>query len=414
MKKINPMPKFKYQAISSGKKVEGTLDAENKKSAMQILLTRGLQPIALIDLVTSTGKTLAKEKIGVSGLFKRKKPLTEPFLAKLLQLHQSGMPLGDAIKTMKDRLREWDQKELAQKIWQDLSEGFTFATSLKKYPEIFDNTIVYAIEAGEASGNMIPILENIVDHLRDQAELKKKIYAGLAYPIFISCIAIAVVALFLFYLLPKIQGMMQSMGGQMTWSAKLLVGLADAVIYVGPVILLLLILGAIMIKRWRKKPEGIKKTDEWLLKLPFIGNIVQEATYSQEANLMSTLLSSGVNTTEAMRLTEKIIQNRILLERFQISEKQINDGAPMSTAFQQTKAFPEMAIDILAIGENTGDMAHCFKQVYLIYSKELEKNLKNLTTFISSAALLFAFILVFILAMSIVTSILQFSNSLMR
>lgn len=415
------MAKFYYKGVSKGLKVDGSLEAINRKLAMKILAAKGIQIVSLSESggpSTSGGSDSIKSSKSESGTKRRfswrKKPVTEPFLSKLLQLHQSGMPLGDAIKALKDRLREPEQKELAQKIWQDLSEGFTFAVALKRFPESFDNSIVYAIEAGEASGNMVPILQNIVEHLRDQAALKKKIYAGLAYPIFVSCIAIFVVGLFLFYLLPKIQGMMQSMGGRMTISARILIGFADAVIYVGPFVLAFVIIGVIVIRQWRKKPEGLRKTDEWLLRIPFIGTIVKEATYSQISNLLSTLLGSGVNTTEAMRLAEKIIQNRVLFERFQASEKQINDGAATSVAFRQNDFFPDLAIDILAVGENTGDMVHCFKEIYSIYSKELEKNLQNLTTFISSIALLFAFVLVSILAMSIVTSILQFSNSLMR
>lgn len=412
------MAKFNYKGTSKGAKVEGSLEAGSRKDAMRLLMARGIQPISLSESgAVSAGPQV--QKVKSEGKSKRRfslgrKPITEPFLAKLLQLHQSGMPLGDAIKALKDRLREPEQRELAQKIWQDLSEGYTFAVALKRFPEIFDNSIIYAIEAGEASGNLAPILQNIVEHLREQAELKKKIYSGLAYPVFIVCVAIAVVGLFLFYLLPRIQSMMQSMGGSMTLSARIMIGMADAVIYVGPVILALIIIGILVIKQMRKKEEGLRKTDAWLLRIPFISTIVKEAVYSQVSNLLATLLGSGVNTTEAMRLTEKIVQNKVLFESFQLSEKQINDGAAMSVAFRQNNFFPDLAIDILAVGENTGDMVHCFKEIYTIYRKELERNLKNLTTFISSIALLFAFLLVSVLAMSIVTSILQFSNSLMR
>lgn len=412
------MPTFYYKGIKGGGQIEGTIEAVNRKMAMKSLIAKGIQATSLAESNGISAASIplrSKQKQKGKRLFTiGRKSITEPFLAKVLQLHQSGMPLGDAIKTLRDRIREAEQRELAQKIWQDLSEGFTFAIALSRFPDIFDNSIVYAIEAGEASGNLIPILQNIVAHLRDQAELKRKIYAGLAYPVFVSSIAIFVVGLFLFYLLPRIQHMMSSMGGRMTLSARMLIGSADAVIYIGPFVIFFLIIAIIGIRHWRKKEVGLKRTDAWLLKIPFINNIIREAAYSQVANLLATLLDSGVNTTEAMRLTEKLIKNRILFERFQSSQKQINDGAAMSMAFRQNEFFPDLAIDILAVGENVGDMVHCFKEIYNIYSKELEKDLKNLTTFISSVALLFAFILVSILAMSIVTSVLQFSNSLVR
>lgn len=412
------MPTFSYKGVKKGgEKAEGSLEAANRKAATKMLLAKGIRVVSIKEsggAKKAVGIKKRGKKEGGKPLFRRRKPITEPFLAKLLQLHQSGMPIGDAIKSLKERLTDPDQKALAQQLWQDLSEGRTLAMAMKRFPEIFDNTVVYAVEAGEASGNLGPILTNVVEHLRSQAELKKTIASGLAYPIFVSCIAIAVVGLFLFYLLPRIQSMMSSMGGKMTLSARLLIGSADAVIYVGPVVAVILIIVTLVIRNWRKSDEGLRKTDMWLLKIPFIGGLVGKAAYSQTANLLATLLESGVNTTEAMRLTEKLITNRVLFERFQASQKQINDGVAISSSFKQTEFFPDLAIDILSVGENTGNMVHSFKEIYGIYSKELEADLKKLTTFISSAALLFAFVLVSILAMSIVTSVLQFSNSLVK
>ena len=412
------MPTFYYKGTNrSGESIDGRIEANNRQVASKLLMAKGIRVTSLSESRAPLTRSLFKKKAPerkTKSLFSSRKNITEPFLAKLLQLHQSGMPIGDAIRSLKDRLSDPDQKDLAQKLWGDLSEGYTLATAMKRFPEHFDNSIVYAIEAGEASGNVGPILENVVDHLRNQAALKKTIYAGLAYPIFVSCIALAVVGLFLFYLLPRIQSMMQSMGGKMTLSARILIGSADAVIYLGPIVAAVLIVLFFIIKQWRKSPEGLRRTDSWLLKLPFIGTMVEQAVFSQTANLLATLLSSGVNTTEAMRLTEKLIANRVLFERFQASQRQINDGAAISSSFRQNEFFPDLAIDILSVGENTGNVIHSFKEIYSIYSKELADNLKKLTTVISSAALAFAFILVSILAMSIVTSVLQFSSSLVK
>lgn len=417
------MPTFQYQGTNRvGESVQGSIEANTRQLAVKLLIGKGIRIASLAEVTTGAKPSFLKKMFptfstkgkGKPLLSFRKKNITEPFLSRLLQLHQSGMPIGDAIRSMKERLLDPHQKELAQKIWGDLSEGYTLATAMKRFPELFDTSIVYAIEAGEASGNVGPILENVVEHLRAQAELKKTIYAGLAYPVFISCVALAVVGLFLFYLLPRIESMMQSMGGQMTFSAKLLIGSADALIYLSPIVAVLIVIAVFMIRHWRKSTEGVRTTDAWLLKIPFIGDLVKQAVFSETANLLATLLSSGVNTTEAMRLTEKLITNRILLERFQASQKQINDGAAISTSFRQNAFFPELAIDMLTVGENTGNVARSFKEIYFIYSKELANNLKKMTTIISSAALLFAFLLVSILAMSIVTSILQFSNSLVK
>lgn len=418
------MKVFFFKGIDgSGKMVEGSIEAFNRQAASKMLIARRVK---VTQLKVLQGSNASRDSSLLSffrlnraghrrrdlGTYKDKK-VTQDFLAKVLQLHKSGMPIGDAIKSLKERLSDPAMKQLAANIWSALSEGQTLAVALGRYPQIFDNTIIYAIQAGEASGNLKPILENIVEHLREQAELKKKIFAGLAYPVFLSFVAIGVVALFLFYLLPRIEGMMKSLGGEMTWSAKLLIGSADFLVFYGPFIAIAMGIFALFISQWRKKEKGRCVTDEWFLKIPFLGNLIHCSSICQASNLLATLIESGVNTTEAMRLTEKLIQNRTLNERFQMSQKMINDGLAISTAFKQSKFFPRLATDVLSVGENTGKMAPSFKEIYSIYNEDLSSKLKKMTTMLSSGALLVAFILVSVLALSIVTSVLQFSNSLL-
>lgn len=402
---------------SSGKPTEGSIESSTRQQASKTLISRGIRPTSVSEESAEKKTSLLDSIRGVSkkSFTKKTKNLAETFLSKVLQLHKSGMPVGDVIKTLKDRLREQDQKELANRIWQDLSEGITLAGSMKRFPDIFDNSIIFAIEAGEASGNLAPIMENIVESLRAQAEIKRKIYSGLAYPIFVSVVAFGVVGLFLFYLLPRIQNMMQSLGGEMTISARILIGSAEIALRYGPFLVIGAIIALFVIANWRRKTsKGRRTTDEWFLKIPFLGTLIRQTTYSQTANLLATLLHSGVNTTEAMRLTEKLINNTILRERFHIAQKQINDGAAISNSFRVNRFYPDIAIDILTVGENTGNMAVSFREIYKIYSSELGANLQRLTTIISTAALIFAFVLVAILAISIVTSVLQFSNSLVQ
>jgi type II secretory pathway component PulF len=276
------------------------------------------------------------------------------------------LPIGDAIHVLRQRLTDPALRDLASALWNDLSEGVSLANAMKKFPKIFGDSIIYPIEAGEATGNLSPILRDILEHLKSQEELKKKVYGGLAYPVFVCSIAFGVVCLFLFWLLPRIQAMLASLGGTMTLPARLLIAGSNFTIKGGPFVLIAAVVGVVLLTRWRKTEKGRVEFDRMLLKIPFIKDIVLAAEVAKASNLMATLLGSGVNSTEAMRLTERALQNRWMRASFQEARQKINDGMSFSSAFKKHPFFPELAQDIIAVSESTGNIAKSFEEVYRI------------------------------------------------
>lgn len=425
------MPTFDYKAINtSGTTTQGTIDADSRRAAMDAIKSQGLRLVSISEKASAKKSAFkfptkqllpkqskAKDSKSTDGKAKRIRgadQLALGFFQKLHQLHGSGLPIGDAIRTLSQRLSDPRLREICSKLWRDLSEGHPLATAIKQYPEVFDPSLVYLIEAGETTGHLSPILKNIIEHLESQIELRRKVLSGLAYPSFICLIALAVVGLFIFYLLPRIEGMMSSLGGELSFSARLLIGLSDFALTQGPFILIAAVITFIALRQWRQTESGRYKTDLWLINIPYFKNIVINADICRISNLIGTLLESGVNTTETLRLTERSLKNKVLLERFQHCRSQINDGASFSASFRKNELFPPMGLDILSVGENTGNLSKSFKEIYIMQSEELSSELKFVTGLISSAALGFAFAMVTILTLGIVTSILQLSKSLMR
>jgi type II secretory pathway component PulF len=419
------MPTYHYQARdSSGKIVKGQLEATSRKEASSRLRQQGLQATALDEPNAPQSQEKKEKSYLFSSLKKSEKALKKQtklkgseklaldFFAKLRQLHGSGLPLADAIRTLSQRLADPNLKKLTSDVWYTLSEGQPLSAGLKSHPEIFDTTIISLLEAGESTGNLLPIIDNIIELLTAKLDLRKKVLSGLTYPIFISCVAFGVVGMFIFYLMPKIELMMRSLGGQMTLSARILIGFADLLITQGPWIFIALIIFMVWLVRWRKTPKGRKATDRWLIELPGVKTIAINIELCRAANLMGTLLGSGVNTTESLRLTERAISNVNLLEAFESSRIQINDGASFSSAFRKNPLLTPIALDIISVGENTGSLSSSFRDVYKLHSQELGDQLKFLTGLISSCALAFAFTLVTVLTLGIITSILQLSQQM--
>ncbi len=410
------MLKFKYRALDiNGKTLEGECEAPDRKGALEILLSKNLKPLNLVP-VAKQSPLFTKEK-GKQKTPKTKKSqkLALPFLKRLLQLHSGGMPIGDTVKILHTRLQDKAQKELAAGLWRELSEGASLADALRRHSDVFSDDIVCPIEAAEATGSLGAVLKDVIRFLSERETLKKKILAGLAYPVFISVVAIGVVGLFLFFLLPRIESMLHALGGKMTLSARLLIGFSHWLIYGIPLLVTLAVAGWIFVIQWRTRSQnGRRRTDQWVLNLPFVGKILRYSEICRTSNLMGTLLSSGVNLTEAMRLTEKSIKNTYLRQFFLEARSKINDGVAFSAAFRKGKDifFTDLALDILTVAESTGTMHHGLGEIYTLHNQELDENLRWMTNFITSFALGFAFFLVGVLALSIVSSVLQFSQSI--
>ena len=401
------MLKFKYKVSGSNK--EGTIFAESKKQAFNLLVRQGIQA----SILTQVGADKSKDQ--TKRVKKLDSKIALPFLKRLLQLHGAGLPIGDTLKILQTRLQDEDLKELAIVLWRELSEGKSLGSAMKNYPNIFGDDIIYPIEAAEATGNLAPVLQDIIRLLTEREELKKKVISGMSYPIIVSIIAIGVVIFFLFFLLPRIESMLTAMGGGLTLPAKILVGFSHFLLFGMPIFLVLAIGGWCALQWWRKHSEiGLLKTDTFCLKIPIIGNLVQLVEICRVSNLLSTLLASGVNLTEAMRLTERAIRNTCLRKIYQEARSKINDGVALTIAFKNNKQafFTDLALDILMVGENTGNMNDSFKEVYTLHNLDMDTRFNKLTSWITSGALGFAFFLVGVLALGIVSSVMQFSSSI--
>ena len=419
------MPSFDYKAISSsGETVSGVIEAPDRKQVVRKLFAQHYNPVSIEQSEKDASATARISSIDfyktrtmgkVSGTFSviySKQKLALNFLQKLRELLISGLPMGDAVKLLSQRLSDPRQKELATTLWNSLSEGRTLASSMAQVPEVFSESTGHLIEAGEASGNLIPVLERVVAHLEESAELRSRILNSLAYPAFICVVAFGVVLFFLFFLLPKIESMLKTLGGEMPFLARMLIGGSNFAVTVGPFLLLGLVVIIVGLIQWRRTTKGRETTDYWLLRIPFVGKILLYSEIFQSSSLMATLMESGINTTETLRLTERTLNNTQMKAKFGICRQQVQEGVSLAGTFQETHFLPDIAIDILTVGENTGNIVNSFREITKMNHRDLSQTLHVLTAAISTFALIFAFLLVLAIALSIVFSVFGISSAL--
>jgi type II secretory pathway component PulF len=427
------MPTFTYRAVDkSGKNVTGEIDAADRKGVIRSLNANGLTPMAIetrMDAAAaaqdalgsshdffstkSTETETAGKKKKLFKMAKSKNAIALGFLQNLLMLIQSGLSLGDSLRLLHNRVGDVQQKELSGSLWKKISEGRTLSASMAEFPQYFKESHCQLVAAGEASGKLPAVMERIVAYLEETSELKKKLVAGMAYPMFIVVFALIIVVFFLTFLLPRVRTMIETMGGEMQLFARVLIWAAEITVYAGPFIVGGLFIATVAIINWRKTTKGRLATDGWLLRLPVFGPLYLHTHVLQTTSLLSTLLDSGVNTPEALKLVERTVPNMILRARYTAIRRMIQEGASLSNSIRKMRIMPDIDVDILAVGENTGNISSSLKRIYEIHRSEMTRSMGLVTVVLSSGALFIAFAMVAMIAMSIVMSVLDISHSMM-
>jgi type II secretory pathway component PulF len=425
------MPQFEYKARDrSGSVVDGSIEATERRAAIQQLQAKGLTPVTLSESragpadsplsgwlrqlkslrAAGTAKSAPADQAGGSKAKREKVGLA--VLKRLIELHGSGLPAGDSIRILSQRLSEKEQKTLANQLWRDLSEGATLAGAMARQPKYFSSSVCYVVEAGEATGNLAPILRKVIEYLEEKQAIRQKMLASMSYPGFICVVAIGVMILFITVLLPMIEKMTSKLGGEIPLIAKIIIGGADLAATFGPFALVALVVGLISLFQWRRSEKGRRTTDAWVFRLPIFGGIAHDAELFQMSSLIGTLMGSGINTTESLRLTERTIGNLDLRARFHEARSQVNEGLSIAQAFHKNRIMPALSLDILAVGEDTGNLASSIEEITKSFRETLSLRTARMITLITSVALGSAFLFVGLVAVAMVVSVLGISQSL--
>jgi len=415
------MPRFAYTARDrAGKSVAADLEAPSRKDALRLLSARGLQVASVNEIaVSKNGKSPGASAPRASARASRRPnaqpPRREeclPFLEALHDLATSGLSAGEAVRLLSVRIKEPRLRTLCAGIWEQISEGAPLSRAMASFPEVFDPSITNLIQAGEATGSLNDTLARLIQHLTEQAELRRQLVTALAYPVFMVAVAGGVILFFLTFLLPRLKTLLSSLGGKMPTSTSILIGASEfAMSIYGVATLILVVVGIVSFFGWRQTAPGRAVTDSWLLKLPLTGQFVVAQTVLAFSQTLSVLLENGITAAEALRMTEKQIGNTVHRQAFNTATARVLEGEALSLALSRTGCFPDLVLDRLAVGENTGNVVPSLKQIALAYQKQIANQLNLFTKVIASGVLMAVFIFVGFIAFAIVSAVFQVSSS---
>ena len=401
------MVKFSYKGTDAAqRKVSGTIEAADRKSAVMSLKGNGISVLSIQEAKAGGGKAFS------FSFGKSKSKIALNFLQKFLQLHAGGLAIGDAIRIMRSRLKDPQEQTLAESIHKDVCEGKSIAAAMRNFPDIFNENTVCMLEAGERTGNLVPVIQNLIEFLETKEGIKKKFISGMAYPATVCVIGAAVGVIFLVFVMPQLQKMLTSLGGDLPKITQLLIQASDIAKGYWWAFLTAFVLLVVGFTAYRNTPKGRYNVDKWMLKIPLIGLIIKENFYCQTANLLGTLLGSGINTAEAMALAQNSASNLYFREHFIESRKMVMDGVSVTQAFEVHEIMPDLALDLLSVGENTGDLAKSFRDIATLYKTSLLEHLNMMTSAVTAIAMGAAFAGVAVLALSVIGSVLKVTTSI--
>ncbi|MBK8475601.1 MAG: type II secretion system F family protein [Opitutaceae bacterium] len=417
------MATFHYIARDAqGAENRGKLEAGSRKQALAQLRARQLTPSRLDESAAAAAAATTAEQsggfsfgpFGAAGGKKRfGREHALPFLRALMGLVTSGIQVADGVKLLAKRLSDPALRALAAALWDQLSQGRSLSQAMAANGAVFDDATVNLVQAGEATGRLGGVLERLVLDLEERGEIRSRLVAAMAYPALILAMAVVVILIFLFFLLPRIEALLASLQGNLPFATRLLIGLAHFLVsYYGLFFVLVVATGITIFWAWRRKPAGRLISDGWLLKVTGVGSFILANDILRLTQAFSLLLENGITTLPALAMTERTIQNQVFRAAFAEARGKIAEGAGISTALGGTGFFPPLVIDVISVGESTGNIVPSLKEVARDFRKRIDKQVGVFVSFVSIGALMLSAGFVALVAFGIISAVFQISSSL--
>lgn len=383
------MPLFTYSAQGPAGLVTGELSASDRSEAFSILGRKKIQPIKL-EVANSSGaavKSRTRSKTNAAtdlpgGPIKLKLAQVVLFIEELADLVGAGIQLEPALATMERRRELSGIKTLATVLRTKVRDGMSFSKAVASTSPSFGNLFCALVSAGEASGSMSTILKRQAAYMRSLAALRSKVLAAMLYPAFLVVAAVGVSLMFVLYLIPKLTEMLDSTGGSLPFLAQLMVHASELFKSTWWMILIGGITAFIMLRAWISRPESAIPWARFKLRLPLFGGIFQARFYVQFLETMANLLGNGLTMVQAMQLTHQAIENPHLQREFEGVMRHVGEGVSLSRALDRSGQFPPLLLDMVNVGEQTGDMPAALARAAERFDRELGKKIDTLAALI--------------------------------
>lgn len=372
------MPVFSYRATTlEGSILEGVIEATDEKTAIDKLKNTGYIPLKV---------TAPKEGVRKKISFKSPRSDLLTFTTELSALLGAGLPLDRSLNILSTISESKEMKNVVQSILKSIREGSSFSDALQKHPRIFPKLYVNMVRAGEAGGVLDVVLEKLNEFLESTKELKDHIYSVMIYPTILMVTGGISIIVLLTYVLPKFSVMFDELGGSLPLPTQILLSISNTIKSYWWILFGVLFTLWVLFKRYIKTERGRYKWDSFKLKI--LGDVIRKLETARFCRTLGTLLKSGVPLLQALNNTRDVLNNQVIASAIDRVSTGAKEGKGIAVPLSDTKVFPPLALSMIKVGEETGQLDTMLIKVATTYEKSLNVAIKRFVNLLEPVMIL--------------------------
>lgn len=406
------MPLYDYVAssVKTGEIIKGELEADSLRTLRLSLRNNGL----ILLEYSESGKISDKPKTGVSlGLKRVSYSDLAIFTRQLATLINSGFQLVPALTKVSQLIKNQTLRAKIVQIKEQVEEGRNFSSALSAHIEVFPEFYVNMIAAGERSGNLEVVLENLASFLERQVELTKKVVSSLFYPAIMVVLSFIVIIVLFTVVVPQIAEIFVKEGAKLPLITRVILGISWLGkefwwLFLGVIFLVFL-----RVDQLRRTEEGKEKISRVIYSLPYIGEILFEIDVARFSLTLGSLLRGGVGIISSLELSRKVLNNHELKRSINKSLEEVKRGSPLSSSLGSS-TFPDLFVSMIAVGEQSGNLDKMLLKIAEYYEKNATQSLQSLINLIEPIMIIVIGLIVLVVVFAVITPIVDMINILKR
>ena len=369
---------FQYKVRDNqGRLLQGSLDGDSQTLVADKLRQMGYVPIAIQQ--ESSSKLQRDLKIpGLSDRVNQKDVAV--FSRQFATMINSGLSLIRALHILAEQTENKVLAEVSREVRQDVEKGASLSQALARHPKVFNRLFVAMVRAGETGGVLDSVLLQLADIIEKQVELKRKIKSAMTYPVAVLFLVLLIVTAMLIFVVPTFETLYTDLGGTLPLPTRILLGVSAFVVKWAPLIIVAEVLMVIAFRKWITSERGRAAWDAFKLKVPIFGKLVHKTVLTRFSRTFAVLLRSGVPILEALEITSETVNNSVAAAAIKDTQAAVKRGESVASELNQHAIFPPMVVQMLAVGEETGQVDTMLEKVADFYDQEIEATVDALTS----------------------------------
>ncbi len=393
---------FHYEARDSrtGELIKAEVEAESEQAASKLIRAEGLSPLEIVAKDGSSNNPISKFK-------NRIKPKDRILFARQLStLINAGLPLVQSLRSVGDQTQSKPLKTVINKVISDVEAGSAFAGALEKHPKVFNKIFTSLVAAGEVSGTLDKALERVAFQQEKDAEIISKVRGAMAYPLIVILVMVGVVGFMVVKVLPQVEGIYKDLpGAKLPFITVALLSLSHFIIKYWWLVLVLMAVAIFITTKWARTGPGKIVIDKLKMKSWPIGPLFMKLYMARFARTGTTLVSSGVPLLQVLDITAEAVNNVHLKMSLNKASEKVRGGKALSTALEKDPNFLVLVPNMLRIGEQSGQIEQMMEKVAEYYEKEVDQQIKTISTIIEPVMMVLLGVVAFILVAAILLPI---------